>query len=95
MSDQETIQRAVHDALTACLPDGHIAIGWVLSASVARPDASLRLIEFSGGGHDGTDSPPAWTRLGMLITHADTARASLQGAVHDYEEDDDDADADT
>ena len=82
----QSAQRAVHKALAEYLDEGEIAISWVLTIDVAGPDQVRYLAHRSGGGADGTDSPEAWTALGMLQTSTDMARDQLRGMTDDDDE---------
>ena len=59
-------QRAVHEAVSSYIDEGGLVVGWTLMLDVVAPDGRRCLATRSGGGHDGTEPPTAWTALGML-----------------------------
>lgn len=78
--------QVMHEAIGAMLGEGEIAISWVLTIDVAGADGTRYLAHRAGGGHDGSDSPMAWTALGMLETAAGTARAQLHDMTSELED---------
>lgn len=82
-------QRAVHEAISRWLDDGEIAICWTLTVDVAGQDGERYLAHRAGGGSDGSESPMAWTALGMLESSANLAREQLSATTIDREDDDD------
>lgn len=77
MSAIEEAKAAVHEALAGFLDDGEIAVHWVLTVEVARPDGGHHLDYRAGGGHDGQENPMAWVYLGMAEASAAVARAQM------------------
>ena len=88
--EYETRRRAAHDAISALLDDGEIAIGWTLTIDVAGPDDIRYLAHRAGGGHDGSSPPMAWTAMGMLRASMQVAEQQLADCTGDAEMDDDD-----
>ena len=82
MSDEQA-QRDVHQALGSYLDEGEIAIAWCLTIDVAGQDGTRYVAHLAGGGVDGTESPMAWTALGMLTCSADVARSQLAESTED------------
>lgn len=92
MSETDAAQSAVHDAIGGLLDDGEIVISWCLTIDVAGPGDTRYLAHRAGGGHDGQDSPMAWTALGMLRASMQVAERQLDewtGDTDDAEDDDD------
>ena len=84
--EADRARRAVHEAVADYLDEGEIAVCWVLTIDVARPDGGRYLAHRAGGGADGADHPMAWVALGMLTASADLARAQLQASIEDADD---------
>ncbi len=78
--------RQVQDALAQYLGTDELVIGWCVVIDIAGPDDRRYLAHRAGGGHDGQDSPMAWTALGMLRASAQCAEDQLRQGTHDTEE---------
>jgi hypothetical protein len=68
--EYDEARRHVHEAIGAMLDDEEVAMSWVLVIDIAGIDGRRYLAHRAGGGLDGTDSPMAWTALGMLKASA-------------------------
>jgi hypothetical protein len=66
----EEAQRLVHEAIGLMVDDDEMVMSWVLTIDVGGPDGRRYLAHRAGGGFDGTESPMAWTALGMLRASA-------------------------
>lgn len=88
----EEAQRHVHDAIGGLLDEGELAIAWVLTIDVAGPEDVRYLAHRAGGGHDGGNSPMAWTALGMLRASVGLAEAQLLEYTRDTEDEEEEED---
>lgn len=86
----EDAQRRIHEAVGGMLEDDEIAMSWVLTIDVAASDDRRYLAHRAGGGLDGTDSPMAWTALGMLKASARVAEDQVVANTGIGRGDDDD-----
>lgn len=87
--DYDEARRRVHEAIGGLLDEGEIALSWCLTIDVAGPDQIRYLAHRSGGGIDGTDSPMAWTALGMLRASVGLAERQVIGMTETCEDEDD------
>jgi hypothetical protein len=84
----EQAQANVHAAIGGLLADDEFAMGWTLTIDVAGPEGRRYLAHRAGGGADGTESPMAWTALGMLRASAACAEAQLLSTTRDADDGD-------
>lgn len=80
-------QANLHAAIGDSLGDGEIAIAWTLTIDVAGPDQRRYLAHRAGGGVDGSESPMAWTALGMLRASVRVAEDQVAECTDDSEGD--------
>lgn len=80
--------RAVHEALGLFLRENEIAVAWTLTIDVAGEGGLRYLAHRAGGGADGSDSPMAWTYLGMVRAAMQAAEDQLRDATEDVGDDD-------
>lgn len=79
-SDDTPANTKVHEAISALLNEGEIAIQWCLVIDVAGPDATRYVAHRVGGGSEGTDLPQTWEILGLLEASAALARSAVVGS---------------
>lgn len=90
MSEADDTRRAVHDAISALLDDGEIAVSWALTIDVAGPDDTRYLAHRSGGGIDGDEHPTVWSALGMLRAAVQVAEDQLRDCTYTPDDEDED-----